>query len=152
MRSGRYHERLTVSVGWWLLGVLFAAAVSWAFFVATPIPVAVLASVVALLAVGGALARYGSALIATDERGLRVGRASLPWSSIGEASALDPAATRAALGVDADARAFLLIRGYCRESVRVVLHDDIDPTPYWLISTRHPRELAAHLNDHRVQD
>ena len=47
--------------------------------------------------------------------------------------------------VDADARAYLLLRPYLRASVRVGIDDPADPTPYWLVSTRRPERLAAAL-------
>ena len=46
-------------------------------------------------------------------------------------------------GVDADARAFLLLRPYLKRAVQVEIADPADPTPYWLVRTRHPDELAA---------
>ena len=48
-------------------------------------------------------------------------------------------------GVDADARAFLLTRPYLKRSVKITVQDPADRTPYWLVSTRHPRELADAL-------
>ena len=44
--------------------------------------------------------------------------------------------TRVTMGVGADARAFLFTRPYCRGSVKVTLDDRVDPTPYWLLSSR----------------
>ncbi len=44
-----------------------------------------------------------------------------------------------------DARAWLLLRGWIPGVVRVRLDDPDDPTPYWLVSSRHPRRLAAAL-------
>ena len=54
--------------------------------------------------------------------------------------------TRRVAGVEADARAYLLLRPYLKRSVKVQLIDPADPTPYWLISTRHPAELSAALS------
>ena len=53
-------------------------------------------------------------------------------------------------GVRLDARAYLLIRGWIPGLVRVELDDPDDPTPYWLVSTRHPVRLAAALSRGRV--
>ena len=36
-------------------------------------------------------------------------------------------------GVDADARAYLLLRPYLKRAVQVDLADPADPTPYWLL-------------------
>jgi len=47
--------------------------------------------------------------------------------------------------VDADARAFLLLRPYLRRAVMVPVQDPADPTPYWLVSTRQPERLVRAL-------
>src|SRR5262249_33519833 len=108
--AGRYQEALTAPASWWLLGALFVVGVGWAFLVSTPPPVPLIAALVAAAVVGYTLWHYGSARIVVDGAGLRAGRARLPWASIGAAEPLDAAATRAALGVDADVRAYLLVR------------------------------------------
>jgi hypothetical protein len=61
--------------------------------------------------------------------------------------ALDAEAARRAAGVEADARAYLLLRPYLTRAVRVQVVDPADPTPYWLVSTRRPRTLAAVLSE-----
>jgi len=50
---------------------------------------------------------------------------------------------------DADARAYLLIRPYLRQAVRIDVEDPADPTPYWLVGTRHADRLAAALTPAR---
>ncbi len=147
-----YREALRVPLWWWLLGAFFVVSVWWAFIVATPAWVAWSAGGVAALGVGRLITRYGAVSVSTSERGLTCSRATLPWSAVGNVTALDPDDTRRLLGVDADARAFLLLRSYCQRSVRVDIVDNVDPTPYWLISTRHPQELADHLRRRAVQD
>jgi hypothetical protein len=152
MAAPDYRERLTASVGWWMLGGLFVVAVWWAFFVATPLVAAVIAGLVALAIMTWVLGSYGSIVISTSDDGLRVGRALLPWSSVGSAEALDRPATRRVLGVEADARAYLVIRAYCPGSVKVTLDDAVDPVPYWLVSSRRPEVLAEHVRLHAVRD
>ena len=61
---------------------------------------------------------------------------------LGTATALDAESTRRIAGVDADARAYLLLRPYLKRAVRVEITDPADPAPYWLVSTRHPDELG----------
>jgi hypothetical protein len=73
------------------------------------------------------------------------GRARIPLSLLGRAEALDGQAMHQAMGLDLDTRAFLCTRGWLKQGVRVQLEDPEDPTPYWLVSTRHPAELAAAL-------
>lgn len=152
MHTDDYSERLGVPVSWWLLGLLFSVAVGWAFFVATTTPVTVVAFLVAAALVGVTLARYGAARVVVDDDGLRAGRATLPWSAVGPAEPLDADATRRALGVEANAAAYLLVRSYCRTSVRVRVDDPRDPTPYWLVSTRRPGALADRLTAGAVKD
>lgn len=152
MAESDYRERLTAPVSWWLLGGLFVVAVWWVFFVATPIPVAVVAGLVALVLTGWALASYGAVDVSVAGDGLHVGRATLPWSSVGAAESLDREATRRTLGVDADARAYLVVRPYCSRSVKITLDDDRDPAPYWLVSSRQPDALADHVRRRVVQD
>ena len=50
------------------------------------------------------------------------------------------------MGADADARAFLVLRPYLKRAVRVPMQDPADPTPYWLVGSRHPDALAAAIN------
>jgi hypothetical protein len=52
---------------------------------------------------------------------------------------------RQARGPGLDARAFLCLRGWVQTGARVRIDDPQDPTPYWLLSTRHPDRLAAAL-------
>ncbi len=147
-----YSETLAVPVSWWLLGTGLVLGVFWAFFVAAPLLVASIAGLVAAAIVVTGLRAYGAARVATDPDGFRAGRALLPYRYVGEAEALDAAATRRMLGVDADARAYLLVRAYCHGSVKVMVADIADPAPYWLVSTRHPAALAASLGARAVQD
>jgi hypothetical protein len=44
-------------------------------------------------------------------------------------------------GTRLDARAWLLIRGWVAPVVKIEVIDEQDPTPYWLVSARRPREL-----------
>lgn len=144
-----YTERLYAPLSWWLLGAAFATAVWWAFFVAAAPPVAWAAGLVAATLVVAGLASYGGVRLRVSVDGLHAGRAHLPWDYAGEALALDAAATKRQLGVEADARAYLIARTYCPASVRVQVVDEDDPVPYWLLSSRHPDLLAAQINAHR---
>jgi hypothetical protein len=147
-----YSERLRLPFAWWLLGAFFVISVGWAFFVATPRAATLVAVLVTATLVTLWLVSYGSVMIRVDDEELRAGRATLPRSQVGAVQPLDAEATRRALGRDADARAFLVTRPYCRTAVRVEVLDETDPTPYWLISTRHPARLSASLHPPHMQD
>jgi hypothetical protein len=117
-----------------------------AFVVAIPgaLPWVLTGALGALLAL--ALASYGAARVVVAGRELNAGRARIGLEYLGPAEALDADATRRAMGTEADARAFLLVRPYLKRAVRVPVVDPADPTPYWLVGTRHPEALAAALN------
>jgi hypothetical protein len=140
-----YAERLTVPLRWWVQGTMLVATLWLAVVVAMPV---VAAAIVALVA-GGLLAAvflsYGSARILVADGELQAGRARIPTSYVGSVTPLDAEATRLIAGRDADARAYLLIRPYLKRSVRVDITDPADPTPYWLLSTRRPAQLAEAL-------
>ena len=147
-----YNERLHAPVSWWLLGAAFVVAVGWAFLVAVPGPVTVLATAVTAALVTWWLFSFGRLQVRVDAEALHVGRAVLPRGNVGEVQALDADATRRVMGVDADARAFLATRPYCKTAVRVAVADRTDPTPYWLVSSRDPAALAASLGQPGVRE
>jgi hypothetical protein len=146
-----YTETLTPPLSWWAMGAALVATVFWCFVVATPLLPAVIAAAVAALVVGLVLARYAVA-VSTDAAGLHAGVATLPWRNIGAVQPLDADETHRLLGVGADATAYLVTRSYCRGAVKVSVDDDRDPTPYWVVSTRHPDLLASHLRARSMRD
>jgi hypothetical protein len=98
----------------------------------------------AILSVAVVLALIRAAASIVVEQGhLRAGRAILESEYLGTATALDRAAARRQRGVDADGRAFAVVRGWVTTGVRVDVDDARDPTPYWYLSTRRPEALAA---------
>jgi hypothetical protein len=112
----------------------------------------VTATVIAIIVVGGGLVMYGGVDVMVDGRALRAGTAHLPLEYVGRVEQLDADQVRRQMGVEADARAFVMYRAYIPTAVKVEVDDDRDPTPYWLISTRDPAALAAHLGSTSVQD
>jgi Protein of unknown function (DUF3093) len=142
---GAYAETLWAPLSWWCMAAGAVLAVWWCFFVATPAWWAWTAAAAAGAAVFGGLLHYSRTPVASGPDGLRAGRALLPPAYIGRVDVLDRDQTRRLLGVGADARAYLLVRSYCAGAVRVAVRDERDPTPYWLVSTRHPDDLARHL-------
>lgn len=78
---------------------------------------------------------------------LYAGRARLPFDAISRTAVVPASAKHAAMGRQLDPEAFVVHRGYVPTMVIVVLDDPLDPTPYWLISTRDPEGLAAALPD-----
>lgn len=106
---------------------------------------------VALALMVTAFLSYGSARVEVREGHLRAGRARIPLSYVGAVRTLDVEGMRRQAGVDADARAHLVLRPYLKRGVRVDLTDPDDPTPYWLVASRRPEELAAALESARAR-
>lgn len=69
----------------------------------------------------------------------------LPVSAIAQVLPLDPATVRLVMGREGDPSAFLATRAWIGPGVQILLDDPDDPTPYWVVSTRHPNELARAL-------
>lgn len=150
--SVTYSERLHVPLRWWVQATMLLATFWLAFIVAMPAWAAWTATAVLLLATGGMFLLIGGARVVVRDGVLHAGRARIPVDLLGAAEPLDAEETRRVHGVDADARAFLLTRPYLRLSVRVEVHDPADSTPYWLISTRRPHDLAAVLTGATASD
>jgi hypothetical protein len=74
---------------------------------------------------------------------LRVRDAHLPLQYVSGAVALDPQTLRLVVGREGDPAAFVAIRPWIGPGVQVWLDDEDDPTPYWVVSTRHPQRLLA---------
>jgi hypothetical protein len=141
-----YDERLGVPLRWWVQGTMLVASLWLAVVVAVPGPVAWVVTVVAAGLLVLCLVSYGAARIRVADGELRAGRAHIAASHLGAAVALDPEATRRTAGVEADARAFLVLRPYLKRAVKVDITDPADPAPYWLVSTRHPERLVEALS------
>jgi hypothetical protein len=140
-----YTERLTVP--WWawplalLTGLLLAAEV-WmgAGGVRAWVPFAVV-----LPLTTAALIWLGRIRVAVTAEEFQVDDARLPLGVIADVVALDAQGKREALGVGAHPLAFVVQRPWVPGAVQVVLDDPADPTPFWVVSTRQPVELATAL-------
>jgi hypothetical protein len=140
-----YRERLTVPIRWWAQGTMLVASLWLAVIVAVPGAVAWTVTGAAVALMAALFLSYGAALVCVEDGWFRAGRARVELRFVGDVVPLDAEATRLVAGRDADARAYLLLRPYRKKAVKVSLGDPADPTPYWLVSTRRPEELAAAL-------
>lgn len=140
-----YRERLRVPVRWWIQWGLMVASFWLAMVAAIPGPLPWYLTGGLVLVLIWLLRWYGSARIVVTDEWLQAGRARIERRYLGQVEALDIARMRAVSGPEADARAFLVLRPYVKAGVRLTLDDPRDPTPYWLVSSRRPRALAAAL-------
>ncbi len=137
-----YAERLLLPWWLWLAGLAAAALLAAEVWmggagVRAWLPFAVLLPV----AVAG-LAWLSRIRIAVTDGELRVDDARLPARFVADAIPLDADGRREVLGVGADPLAFVVQRPWIGGAVQVVLNDPADPTPFWVVSSRHPVELA----------
>lgn len=77
---------------------------------------------------------------------LYVGNAKIESKYIKKATALDKNAYLKLRGVQADPACFNATRFWVSTGVKVEIMDKSDPTPYWLVSSRKGKALAACLN------
>jgi hypothetical protein len=138
-----YAETLSVPLRWWAIVTMFHASALLALLVAGLGAAAYLVMAAVVGVTVAVLLSYGAAGIEVTEDELVAGRARIPLRLLARPEALDAEATRDRIGPSADARAYLLVRPYIARSVVVDVVDADDPAPYWLVSSRHPRRLAA---------
>lgn len=146
MSTPAYDERLSVPLRWWSLGTMFLATIWIAVILWVPEAMAwsITGALVALFVL--AMVAYGSARIVVDTSTLHAGRARIGAEHIGAAQALTAEEAWQVAGPKADARAYLVLRPYLKRAVKIEITDPADPTPYWLVSTRHPEAMAAAIN------
>lgn len=148
-RTVRYRERLRVPLWWWVPGLGVAALIalevdqgvsalpSW-------LPYAVLLPVAAVVLL--MLGRTELKVVGTGaETELWVGSAHLPASVVSRAAEVPRSAKSAALGRQLDPAAYVVHRAWVGPLLLLVLDDPDDPTPYWLISAKHPDRVLGAL-------
>jgi Protein of unknown function (DUF3093) len=148
-QSVRYRERLWVPWWWWPPGLGLAALIALEVnqgVAALPdwVPFAVLLPVAAvvLLWFGRIEVRVVGGSAETE---LWAAAAHLPVSVIARSAEVPKSAKSAALGRQLDPAAYVVHRAWIGPMVLLVLDDPDDPTPYWLVSCRHPDRVLAAL-------
>jgi hypothetical protein len=85
-------------------------------------------------------------VIEVDENELRAGPAHIELKYLGQATTLDNKEMGRLRTRDADPASFLIFRFWRSTGVKVEINDPRDQTPYWLITSKRNKELAAILN------
>ena len=151
----RYRERLRLPLWFWLPGLGLAALIATEVNMGVQgvpqwLPFAVLLpAAAAILAWAG---RVEIRVVADETDGgakptveLWAGHAHLPVSVIARSAEVPKSAKSAALGRQLDPAAYVLHKAWVGPMVLIVLDDPDDPTPYWLVSCRHPARVLAAL-------
>ncbi len=148
--AATHDERLSVPLWWWPA----AAALVALFTVELAVGLPRAAQIATVLVFGSAatalLVSIGSARIRVVEGNLHAGPAVLPLNHTGGLRVLDRRSTSLAMGREADAAAYTVTRPWLPGSVRVEVDDPEDDTPYWLLGSRRPAELAAAIERARA--
>lgn len=142
-----YRERLWPAP-WIFLATALVIPASLLVFLPISVPAGVVVSIVLYLAIVVALVLTTPTVEVADGE-LRAGRARLPLTVVREVRAAREADAVHERGIGLNANAWLLIRGWIPDVVRVDLDDPADPTPYWLISSRRAEALAAAIEGSR---
>ena len=139
-----YRERLAPTQWWWFAAIAIGASFGLVLAPIAGRPGLVLGAM-AGAGVGIAILVFTSAPIELSDGSLRAGRARIPVADLGSVEVLDAARMSRLRGPEIDPRAYLCQRGWLPVGLKVEVADPDDPTPYWLVSTRHPDELVLAL-------
>ncbi len=140
-----YRERLRTPWWWYLVGLAVASLLAAEFHIAGLrltdwIPFGTLLPLAVLI-----VWSLGRAQLSIRDGELRIRDAHVPLRYISGAVALDPLTLRRVVGREGDPAAFVSIRPWIGPGVQVWLDDADDPTPYWVVSTRHPDRVLSAL-------
>jgi hypothetical protein len=146
-QAHRYDERLTVPLWWWAAAAVVTGVVGYEIQLSAHRSVWSVAGYVVVGILAAALLwSMGRARVAVTADGeLIADKARLPREVIARGATVAATAKSAALGRQLDPAAYLMHRTWIKTMVLLVLDDPDDPTPYWLVSTRHPDRLLAAL-------
>jgi hypothetical protein len=99
---------------------------------------------VLVLAIWGALF-FLAPVIKVGKTTFSVGRASIPRSLLGKIDEIAKEQIFQERGPKLDPAAYKVFQGTVKTALKIALKDSNDPTPYWIISTRKPTQLATVL-------
>jgi hypothetical protein len=138
-----YDERLRTPWWWYPVAAGVAAILAAEFYLADR-GIKVWVPYVILVPIAVAIVWWiGRQRVTVQDGEIRVREAHLPLSVVESVIALDQRTLRRLVGRDGDPAAFVAIRPWIGPGVQIILDDPDDPTPYWVVSTRHPRRLMA---------
>jgi DUF3093 family protein len=138
-----YRETLWTPWWWYVVAVGVACLLAAEFHISgLPltdwIPFGVLVPLSALL-----VWWLGHSRLEVADGELRVRGAHLPLLYVSGSIALDRETLRRVVGREGDPAAHLSIRPWIGPGVQVWVDDEDDPTPYWIVSSRHPDRLVT---------
>lgn len=140
--EAEYRESLRTPA-WWYVVALFVAALLAAEFHVSSINLTDWIAFGTLLPLSVVIVwSLGRARLEISGGELRIRGAHIPIRDISGAVALDALTLRRVVGREGDPAAFLSIRPWIGPGVQLWIDDADDPTPYWVVSTRHPQAVV----------
>jgi hypothetical protein len=137
-----YRERLWPAA-WLFISTALVIPASILILAPISLPAGIVTAVVLYAGVVAALL-LTAPVVSVEDGVLRAGKAAIAVDLVGPVSWFTGQAAWKQRGPVLDSRAWLMIRGYVDGVVKVpLLPEANDPAPYWIVSTRHGRELAA---------
>ena len=90
---------------------------------------------------------FAAPVIEISDQTFSVGDAELPIDVISKVTVIEPKDGFAERGVKLSPAAFTRFQVSVKQMVKLEISDEADPTPYWLIATRKPAEIAHIIAD-----
>lgn len=145
-----YREKQWVPWHWWIYGVLFVALTTGQLAHNRSIAWLIVPAVVLAVVSIWTLLWWSSTVVTVtkDAQGIRwlnVHGAHLPHTAVAKTLAVPATAKQNAMGRQLDPAAFVVSHGWVPEMAMLVLADQSDDTPYWLIGSKNPELLLATL-------
>lgn len=143
MREQIYRERLTPNLGTFFAVAILLPAIS---LVLEPFSLNLGMTIGALtVAIIWLVLYLFSPVVAVTDGKLIAGKARIPLSFLGRSEVIEKESIFMERGPKLSPLAFKLFQGSIGTALKIEVLDPIDPTPYWLISTRKPQELQRAL-------
>lgn len=86
-----------------------------------------------------------SPVISVGKQFLSVGAASIPRALLGKITEIPKDQIFHERGPALNPSSYKVFQGTVKTAIKIVVKDSEDPTPYWIISTRNPAQLATVL-------
>jgi len=88
---------------------------------------------------------FSAPVIHVGSSNLTIGRANIPRNLLGNIEEIAKDQIFSERGPNLDPAAYKVFQGTVKTAIKITVHDSNDPTPYWIISTRKPAQLAKLL-------
>jgi hypothetical protein len=138
-----YQERVSPNLGTFAAVALLIPAVA---LVSEPFDFRIGLVIGPLLVLGIWAALYFfSPVISVGKQFLTVGAATIPRALLGKITEIPKDQIFHERGPALNPAAYKVFQGTVKTAIKIAIKDPADPTPYWIISTRKPNQLATVL-------